>query len=131
MSDINWLSVLGWGDTQVDDLRYVGYFYLKQGKYDIAIRFFEALSVLSPNNSYDFQTLGALYLQTGNNLLALDYLDRALKLNSTHAPTLLNKAKALFLLGYKKQALEQAKILQTSQDQSIASQASALLFSYT
>jgi tetratricopeptide (TPR) repeat protein len=130
MSDVNWLEILGWNELQLEDLRFVGYSYIKQGKYEIAIKFFEALTVLNTKSEYDLQTLGALYLQIGNNLSALDFLERAIKLNSAHGPTLLNRAKALFLLGYKKQAIDQAKILETHPSVEIANQAKALTYAY-
>jgi len=98
MSDVDWISILGWGQEELEDLRLVGYSYIRQGKYDIATTFFEALVVLNPNSIYDMQTLGALYLQRGNNLMALNYIEKALKLDPTHAPTLLNRTKALFAL---------------------------------
>lgn len=131
MSLINWLEILGWDTDELDDLRFVGYSYLKQGKYAIAISFFEALIVLSPDNAYDFQTLGALYLEQGNHLMALNYLEKASRLDPNHVPTLLNRAKTLFALGYKKQAIAQARTLVANSDPSIANQASALLLSYT
>jgi tetratricopeptide (TPR) repeat protein len=89
------------------------------------------LTVLSTQNAYDLQTLGALYLQKNNNLMALNYLERALKIDSGHGPTLLNRAKALFALGYKNQAMAQARNLQTNADTAIADQASALILAYT
>lgn len=130
MSDMNWLEILGWDQTHLEDLRFVGYSYIKQGNYAIALKFFEALTVLTTTSEYDVQTLGALYLQTGNNLAALDFLERAIKLNNTHGPTLLNRAKALFLLGYKKQALDQVKLLETHPTADIANQAKALAHAY-
>lgn len=131
MSSVNWLDVLGWSIDELEDLRYVGYSYIKQGKYDLALKFFEALVVLDESSSYDLQTLGAIYLQIGKNLEALDYLERALKLDDSHAPTLINKAKALFLLGYKKQGLGQAKRLAEHEDPKISNQAKALILSYS
>lgn len=131
MSNVNWLDLLGWGNGEIEDLRFVGYSYIKQGHYDIALKFFEALATLSDQNEYDLQTLGAIYLQMGNNLSALNYLERAIKVNATHYPTLLNRAKALLLLGYKRQGLMQAKMLETNGDQQIADQAKALLLAYS
>lgn len=130
MSHINWLDLLGWSEEELEDLRFVGFSYVKQGKYDIALKFFEALSVLSPENEYDLQTIGALYLQTGDNLAALNYLERALRINPTHTTTLLNRAKAFFLLGYKRQGVQQANELKKSEDPDIVSNAEALLTSY-
>ena len=131
MSSINWLEVLGWGKDQVEDLRFVGYSYLRQGKYDLALTFFQALVVLNPISAYDLQTLGALYLQMGNNLMALNFLERALKVEPNHPSTLLNRVKALFALGYKRQAMVQAKSLETNTEPQIANQAAALILAYT
>ncbi len=131
MNHLNWLEVLGWGGDELEDLRFVGYSYVKQGRYDVATTFFEALVVLSPKNPYDLQTLGALYLQKGNNLMALNYIEQAIKLEPHHLPTLLNRTKALFALGYKKQAIVQAQNLEKSEDPYISGQASALLLAHT
>lgn len=131
MAEINWLDVLGWKGEELEDLRFVGYSYLKQGLYDTAITFFEALVTLAPDSAYDIQTLGALYLQKGNNLMALNYIEKALKIDPNHAPTLLNKTKALLSLGYKKQGLAQAKNLETSEDSTVANQAAALFQAYS
>lgn len=131
MSQTDWLSVLGWGKDELEDLRFVGYSYVKQGKYDIAMTFFEALCILDPESVYDIQTLGALYLQKGNNLMALNYVEKALKLDPTHYPTLLNRTKALFALGYKKQALAQARTLEKCPNEQIVGQAQALIMAYS
>ena len=130
MEETNWLEILGWNPEQIDDIRYVGYSYIKEGKYDIALTFFEALIVLNPQSAYDLQTLGALYLQMGNNLSALDLLERAIKVDKNHAPTLLNRAKALFLLGYKKQGQDQLMSLLQHPFKEIAEQAKALQLAY-
>lgn len=131
MSDVNWLEILGWTNEELEDLRFVGYSYIKQGKYDLAITFFEALVVLNPQSAYDLQTLGALYLQVNNNLAALNYIEKAIKLEPNHLPTLLNRTKALFALGYKKQALAAARFLETTSEEAIAGQASALILAYS
>jgi tetratricopeptide (TPR) repeat protein len=126
----DWLSVLGWTDEELEDLRFVGFSYIKQGKYDIAITFFEALVLLCPDSLYDLQTLGGLYLQIDNNLMALNYLEKALKIDPSHLPSLLNRTKTLFALGYKKQALAQARMLERAPQESIANQAQALLMAH-
>ena len=130
MTTPNWLDVLGWQTKDLEDLRFVGYSYLKQGHYTMALTFFEALVILSEEHLYDLQTLGALYLQTNNNLMALNYLEKAAKQDSSHGPTLLNRSKALLALGYKKQGLMQAKHLESHPDSSIATQAAALSLAY-
>lgn len=131
MSQINWIELLGWGADQIEDIRFAGYSFLKQGQYENALKFFEVLATLSKENTYDLQTLGGLYLQTGNNLSALNYLERALKSDGTHEPTLLNRVKALLLLGYKRQGLAQAKQLERSSNTYIADQARALALAYS
>jgi tetratricopeptide (TPR) repeat protein len=131
MSQVDWLSILGWNSEELEDLRFVGYSYVKQGKYDIAATFFEALVILASDSVYDLQTLGAIYLQKGNNLMALNYIEKALKLDATHLPTLLNRTKALFALGYKRQALAQARALEKVPQEQIANQAQALILSYS
>lgn len=130
MAKINWLEVLGWTEEQLEDLRLTGYSYIRQGKYDIAIQFFEALNVLDPESAYDAQTLGALYLQMGNPAKALKFFDKALKLETDHAPTLLNLTKALFMLGKKEEGLKLAAILQNEPDPLISNAAKALLLAY-
>lgn len=130
MAQTDWLSILGWSKEELEDLRFVGYSYIKQGKYDIAVTFFEALVILAPDSAYDLQTLGALYLQKGNNLMALNYIEKAIKLDPIHLPTLLNRAKTLFALGYKKQALSQARGLEKCAEPQIANQAQALIMAY-
>lgn len=130
MSQRNWLEILGWDKTKVDDLRYVAYSYIKQGGYDIALTFFDAITILTHPNAYDLQTLGALHLQLGNSLKALEYLDKALTLEPAHYPTQLNRAKVLFMLGYKKQAIQQAEELTHCPDKEIGAAANALLLGY-
>src|ERR1700722_12917923 len=63
MGKINWKKELNWNEDQLDDLRFMAYAYIRQGKYDIALPIFEALSVIDSDNAYDAQTLGAIYLQ--------------------------------------------------------------------
>lgn len=127
----NWKELLGVTLEQEDDIRFVGYSYIKQGKYDIALTFFETLAKLAKDNPYDVRTLGALYLQKGENHKALQELERALTLDPTHEPTKLNRVKALLALGYLKQALEQAALLSKSPNQTVREHATALIQTHT
>ena len=131
MGKVNWIELLGWSDEEINDIRFVGYSYIKEGHYATAKKFFEALVILCPTSSYDVQTLGALNLELGDNLNALNWFDRALKLDPEHAPTLLNRAKSLLLLGYHRQGLAQAIELKNHVDKKIAGQAEALILSYS
>ena len=128
---MRWMEYLGWSNQQINDLRYVGYLYLYEGKYDLATSFFEALTVLDPDNVSDVHALGALYLETGKGLEALSYLNTALQSQPNHQVSLLNKSKALFNLGYKKQALALAKTLLLSDNEKVKDQAQALVLAYS
>ena len=131
MGRINWLRELGWTEEQLEDLRNTGYAYIRQGKYEIALPFFEALVVFEPESSYDAQTLGAIYLQVNQPKRALKAFDRALKLDADHAPTLLNLTKALFMLGRKEEGLKLANILKNEKDGAISNVAKALILAYS
>jgi tetratricopeptide (TPR) repeat protein len=130
MGKIKWMEQLGWTADLLDDMRNAGYAYIRQGKYDIALSFFEALVVLDAENPYDAQTLGAIYLQMNHPKKALKAFDRALKLEADHAPTLLNLTKALFMLGRKEEGLKLAGILKNEKDAAISNVAKALILAY-
>lgn len=129
---INWMEKLGWTEEHIEDLRYTGYSYVRQGKYEIALAFFEALSVLDPESAYDAQMLGAIYLQLNQNAKALICFDKALKLEtSDHGPTLLNLAKTFFAMGKKDEGLKLVNILKNEKNQTIANIAKALILAYS
>lgn len=130
MGKINWKQELGWNQDQLDDLRFMGYAYIRQGKYNIALPIFEALAVVDSDNAYDAQTLGALYLQLNNPVQALKSFDKALKIETDHAPTLLNVTKALFMLGKRDEGLKLATILKNEPDATISNVAKALILAY-
>lgn len=130
MSRINWLEKLKWNEEQIEDIQNAAYAYIKQGKYDIALPFFEALVVLEPDNPYNSQTLGALHLQLGHAKEAIRALDQALKIEADHGPTLLNLTKALFMLGKREEGLKLAHILKNEKDLSISNVARALILAY-
>jgi len=130
MSRINWMKELGWTDEHVEDLRFAGYSYIRQGKYDIALPFFEALAALKTDSAYDAQTLGAIYLQIGKPKDAIKCFDKALKSESDHTPTLLNLTKALLMLGKKEEALKLAELLSKESNPQISNMAKALLLAF-
>ncbi len=131
MSRIDWMKELNWTGEHIEDMRLAGYSYIRQGKYDIALPFFEALAVLDPTSAYDLQQLGALYLQMGEFEKALKNLDLALKLEVDHAPTLLNLTKTLLMVGRKQEALKLAKMLTKEPDIIISNMAKALILAYS
>lgn len=130
-SKTNWKEILGWNTEQIEELRFSGFSYLREGLYEKALIFFEGLIILDPDNAYDNQTLGALYLQIGKKELALSTLDHALEIEPFHEPTLLNKAKALLLIGRKEDAFILIRNLEKSKDTAISGDASALVLAYS
>jgi tetratricopeptide (TPR) repeat protein len=131
MTRINWLEKLGWNEDHLDELRHAGYSYIREGRYETALPFFEALVILTPDSAYDAQTLGALYVQLNEPKKAIKYLDRALQIESDHAPTLLNLAKAFFMSGMVVEGVKLATILKNDPNAYVASTASALLLAYS
>jgi tetratricopeptide (TPR) repeat protein len=131
MSKINWIERLSWTDEHIEDLRYTGFSYIRQGKYDIALSFFEALVILNPQDIYDNQTLGAIYLQLNEPLKAMHYFDIALKIDPEDGATLLNLAKAFFMLEKKEEGLKICQIIKSNQDSYISNVAKALLLAYS
>jgi predicted Zn-dependent protease len=125
---MGWVDALGWTEETIQDLRALAYSYIQQGVYDVALTIFNALAVLTKQTVYDLQTLGALHLQLGNGLQALEYLDAALQEDPLHLPTQLNKAKALFILGRVEQGIAQAKLVAGQSEVELANQAEALIF---
>ncbi len=130
MAEQSPMQLLGITQEQMDDIRLAGYCYIKQGVYDIAITFFEALISLNPLSLYDLQTLGALYLQTKEYNKAIQHLDKALTIEPRHYLTKLNKAKTLFLLGEKEKGKIIAAELKNATDRKVAEEASALLLAH-
>jgi len=131
MSKIDWKKELGWTEDHIDELRVTGYAYIRQGKYEIALNLFEALNIIEPNDVYNAQTLGALYLELERPEDALPYLDKALKFEADHSPTLLNLCKALFVLKRYNEGLKLAEILENDPNPMISRTASALLLAFS
>jgi len=124
---MDWQSYLEISDESLQELRSVGFLYVQQGCYDIALDIFIALSILSPGNSYDLQTIGTIYLEKSKYPEALEYLDKAIKIDPKNNLIILNMAKTLLSLGYKAEGIAQAKIVAESKDPKFAIQAAALI----
>ena len=128
---IEWAEILGWGEEQFRDLRCAGFSLYRDGRYEQAYTYFAALVELAPESHYDHQTLGAVQLQLGNNEKALEVLDKALAMVPQDEVSLLNKTKALLMLGKKKDALSIAAKLQNSSNPYLANDAQALIMAYS
>jgi len=131
MARLNWQEILNLSTDQIEDLRYTGYAYLRQGRYDVALTFFEALSAVDRDSAYDCQTIGAIYLEMGQPENAMKYLEKALKLEADHSPTLLNICKALFMIGKKNEGLKLAAILKNEEEPHISNIAKALILAHS
>lgn len=131
MSKINWLEELGWNEDHIEDLKCTGYSYVRQGKYSIGLVFFRTLMILNPSDPYNIQMVGAVYMQLNEPAEAVKYFERALKLESKHAPTLLNLAKAFFMLNRKEDALKIVQVLKSDKDDRLANIAKALIMAYS
>jgi len=131
MAHINWLEKLGWSEAHTNEMRHAAYAYIRQGKYDIALPFFEALVVLEPDSLYDLQTLGALYVEINQAEKAITTLDRALQIDADHGPTMLNLTKAFFMAGKIDEGIRLARILQNDKDPFISGHAAALIMCYS
>ncbi len=128
---MDWLEYLGWPKASLSEIRALGYAYIREGKYDISLELFKIAVIFSNQEVYDLEMLGSLYLEMGKNIEALHFLDRALQKNPTNFNTQLNRAKALFALGYSKQAISQTKTLLLSSQKDMIEKAQSLLLSYT
>lgn len=126
----NWTEILKMNEEQIEDIQLAGYAYIRQGKYEIALNFFEALTILEPENAYHAQTLGGLYIQMGEPEKAVFHLEKALKYDTDHTGTLLNLCKALFMLNRKEDGLRLARILSQDKNLNISNTAKALLLAF-
>jgi predicted Zn-dependent protease len=125
-----WDEVLGWGPGQIQEVRTLAYSYARQGLYSMARELLHMNQILVPNDPYEAQLLGAIYLEEGQLKKAVRWLERAVELDPRHEPSRLNQAKALFETGKAEQATALAQSHQLSQDPRVANNATALLLAY-
>ncbi len=131
MSRLHWKELLGWDEDYLDDLRVTAFFYIREGQYDIARTFCETLAVLNPENAYDQQTLGALYLQNEDPSSALTYLEKARRLDPENSIVRINRIKALLMLGYREEGLNLLEdFLSDCKEEELRSDAEALQMAY-
>lgn len=84
----------------------LGEAYDKQGKYDLAIKEFEAAIQLSPGYFFGLNNLGNVYGKKKNYPKAIHYFKQALAQKPDYAPAYYNLARALHLQGKPQEALE-------------------------
>ncbi len=125
----NWCDVLGFQETHLDEIRYIAWTYLKEGKLEEAKRFFEGLIVLEPSNGYNWRTLGAIFLLQGDYNKAIEHCKKSLELEPNEESVQLNLAKAMLYLGQRDAGLDIAKKLSQGTNR-IADDAGALVLAY-
>lgn len=131
MSGLNWLEILGWNEEYLDSLRSTAFLYIRQGQYDTAKDYFHTLTIFNPDNSFDLQTLGSIYLQENNAPLAMEYLEKARSIDPNNQTIQMNYIKALLMLGYKEEALTLIRqFKQICKDPFMVSDAEALEMAY-
>jgi len=128
---VDWLDKLDWGSEQQSDLRALGFDFIRQGHYERATIYYEALVALDPHSLYDLHTLGGLYVQLGDGERAMRYLERALELDPNCVPALINKANALVVAGAQQDALTVAGKLTQLDDPAARRLGEALQLAYT
>jgi tetratricopeptide (TPR) repeat protein len=128
---VNWLDALHWGEDQQSDLRALGFDFIRQGHYQRATVYYEALVALDPHSLFDLYTLGGLYVQLGDGERAIRYLERALEIDPNCTPALINKTNALIVMGAHQDALQIARRLAQLEDPEARSLGEALQLAYT
>jgi protein O-mannosyl-transferase len=83
----------------------LGEAYDRQGKYDLAIKEFEAAIQLSPGYFFGLNNLGNVYGKKKNYPKAIHYFKKALAQKPDYAPAYYNLARALHLVGKPQDAL--------------------------
>lgn len=128
---MKWLEMLNWNENQVDDLKFFGFSYLKQGKYDVALEVFLGLKVLVPHDSYVLKTLGALYLELKQPEKALPILEEASLLEPSNEFVAINRVQSLIDLGRTQEAMQSAKLLTKNKNKKVADRAKALIMAWS
>lgn len=105
-SQLNWKEILDWDEDYIEDLRVTAFLYIREGQYEIARTFCEALAILNPDELHDQATLGALYLQINKPIQALTYLDKAYSMDPKNNLVEMNRIKAMLQLGYRQEGLK-------------------------
>jgi tetratricopeptide (TPR) repeat protein len=125
------IEQLGWSEGNLRELQNLGYAFFIEGKYPIASLYYETLTRLNPDEPYNHQLLGAIYLEANENELAVEALNKALQLDPSHVPTKLNKTKALFALEKREEALALAKEVKATKTPKLSDVAEALILGHS
>jgi len=127
---VEWRSVVGWGQEEIDELRSIAYAYMRQGQMTLAHTFFEALVVLQPNSLYDLRMLASLRDLLGDPAGAIEVYQQLLKNEPNDLFASIGLSKALLATGQRGPAMERLRLLSTCANRLIANDAQALLLAY-
>ncbi len=127
---VNWLELLQWTNAHVEELRLIAFVYFKESHYDQALVYFNALSILEPNNPYNWRMKAAVEMSMNNWDQAILSIDRSLELDPGHLGARLNRAKVLLYQGKIEEGLDEARNLALCEIEEIAHDAQALILSY-
>lgn len=86
-------------DTKDKQLIHEGYQLLDKGKFDQAEAKFDEARRLTPKSAEPWYAKAKVSLAKQNRPVALQYIDKALKINSKHEPSLVLKIKVLLSNG--------------------------------
>ena len=128
---INWCDVLGWNEDHLSELRFLGYLYVKEARYEEARQFFEGLALLDQRGTYDLRMLGAIYLLKKDYPKSIEILTSVLEKEPDHMGAQLNLAKARLYQGEREAGLALLKKLQSCPQKNIAGDAEALVLAYS
>ena len=92
-------------NLNVDELNAIGLDLLEQDKYEEAIRYFDQILKVEPNDIIALSNKGAAYAQSGNYEESLKFFNKALEVNPSDVYILSNKGAALSKLGKVDEAL--------------------------
>lgn len=90
---------------QIEILMTEAIVFHQQGKFQDAKSIYEKVLAIQPTNFFALQLMGALFVQTDNNLHAIDFLSRALQINPNHLASYINLGVALQKLNRFDEAL--------------------------
>jgi len=105
-SEINLKELRGYTREEIDWLTSVGHAYFQQGKLQQSQLLFEGLLAIDPKNTYFYQALAAIYVETNDLEKAKSKLDCALLLEPNDIGNYINRAKVFVQMNCLKDALE-------------------------
>jgi Tfp pilus assembly protein PilF len=102
-------QLLGVTDQEFEAMGKLGTMYYEQGDLERARIVFEGMVEADPSSSSAHAALGALYLRTGHDEVAIPHLNRAIELDSTQLSAYVNRAEVELKLKQPEKAIADLK----------------------